>query len=94
MNSLILGQKLKSKDLGEFSCSLRDVCPQHGKRALEALIPFATIYLRESGLPTLVTIKTKSRNQFDVQHDMRVDLSKTTPQFNVLIQGKQQQSSH
>jgi hypothetical protein len=41
--------------------------------------------------PTLVTIKTKSRNRLDVQHDLRVALSKTTPQFNVLIHTKQQQ---
>jgi hypothetical protein len=61
---------------------------------MEALIPFVTIYLCESGFLTLVTIKTKNRNRLDVQHDMRVALSKTTPQFNVLIQAKQQQPSH
>jgi hypothetical protein len=63
---------------------------------MEVLIPFATtyVYLSESGFSTLVTIKTKSRNRLDVQHDMRVALSKTTAQFNVLIQPKQQQPSH
>jgi hypothetical protein len=59
-----------------------------------ALIPFATIYICESGFSTLVTIKTKNRNRLDVQRDMRVALSKTTPQFNALIQAKQQQPSH
>jgi hypothetical protein len=61
---------------------------------MEALIPFVTIYLCESGFLTLVTIKTKNLNRLDVQHDMRVALSKTTPQFNILIQAKQQQHSH
>jgi hypothetical protein len=57
---------------------------------MEVSIPFATTYLSESGFSTLVTIKTKSRNRLDVQYDMRVALLKTTPQFNVFIQAKQQ----
>jgi hypothetical protein len=61
---------------------------------MEALIPFGSIYLCKSGFSTLVTIKPKIRNRLDVQHDMRVALSKATPQFNVLIEGKQQQPSH
>jgi hypothetical protein len=61
---------------------------------MEALIPYATIYLCESGFSILVTIKTKKLKRFDVQHDTRVALSKTTQQFNVLIQAKQQQPSH
>jgi hypothetical protein len=42
----------------------------------------------------LATMKTKNRNQLDVQHDMRVTLSNTTWEFNVLIQDIQEQSSH
>jgi hypothetical protein len=61
---------------------------------MEALIPFATTYLCESRFLTLATMKTKNRNRLDIKHDMRVALSNTTPEFNVLIQDKQQQSSH
>ncbi|GFR14585.1 reverse transcriptase domain-containing protein [Trichonephila clavata] len=43
---------------------------------------------------TLVTIKTKHRNRLNVEHDMRVALSKTILQFNLLIKEKQQQPSH
>jgi len=86
--------EFNSKNLEEFWCSLREAYPRLVKRVMEALIPFVTIYLCESGFLTLVTIKTKNRNRLDVQHDMRVALSKTTPQFNVLIQAKQQQPSH
>uniref|UniRef100_A0A7M4E8X6 DUF4371 domain-containing protein n=1 Tax=Crocodylus porosus TaxID=8502 RepID=A0A7M4E8X6_CROPO len=63
----LLRLEFNSKSLGEFW-------------SMEALIPFATIYLCKSG--------------FSALHDMRVALSKTTPQFNVLIQAKQQQPSH
>jgi hypothetical protein len=61
---------------------------------MEALILFATTCLCESGFSTLETIKPKNRNRLDVQHDMCAALSKTTPQFNVLVQAKQQQPSH
>ena len=90
----LLQLEFNSKSLGEFWCSLREAYPRLVKRAMEALIPFATTYLCESGFSALVTMKTKTRNRLDVQHDMRVALSNTTPQFNVLIQDKQQQSSH
>jgi hypothetical protein len=73
---------------------LREAYPRLVKQAMEASIPFATIYFCELGFSTLVTIKPKNGNQLDFQHDMRVALSKTTPQFNVLIQAKQQQPSH
>jgi hypothetical protein len=95
MNPLIFGQKnllqleFNSKILREFWCFFREAYLRLVKRAMEYLIPFATIYLCESVFSTLVTIKTENRNRLDVQHDMRVALSKTTPQFTVLIQAKQ-----
>jgi hypothetical protein len=82
------------KGLEEFWYSLREAYPRIVNRAIKVLIPFATTYLSESGFSTLVTIKTKSRNRLDVQHDMRVALSKATPQFNAPIQAKQQQPPH
>ena len=48
----------------------------------------------EAAFSALVTIKTKQRNRLDVQHGMRVALSKTQPQFSVLVQKRQQQASH
>jgi hypothetical protein len=85
--------EFNSKGPEEFWYSLREAYPRIVNRGMEVSIPFATTYLSESGFSTLVTIKTKSRNRLDVQHDMRVALSKITPQFNVLIQAKQQQPS-
>ncbi|KAI6648614.1 Protein ZBED8 isoform X1 [Oopsacas minuta] len=83
-----------SKSLGEFWCSLTQAYPRLAKRAMKALIPFATSYLCESGFSGLVNIKTKNRNRLDVQHDMRIALSNIIPEFHLLIEGKQQQSSH
>jgi hypothetical protein len=90
----LLQFEFNSKGPEEFWYSLTEAYPRIVNRAMEVLIPFATTHLSESGFSTLVTIKTKSRNRLNVQHDMRVALSKTTPQFNVLIQAKQQQPSH
>ena len=83
-----------SKELEEFWCSLKHSYPHLSKQAMRTLIPFVTTYLCESGFSALVTIQTKNRNRLDIRHDMRVALSKTTPQFNVLIQDKQEQHSH
>ena len=58
-----------------------------------AIIPFATTYLGKSGFSSLVAIKTKSRNRLNVKDDMRVALSNTKPQFDVLIEEKQEHPS-
>ena len=90
----MLQNEFNSKSLGEFWCALTQAYPRLAKRAMSALILFATTYLCESGYSALVSIKTKIRNRLDVKDDMRVTLSKTTPQFHILIYSKQQQPSH
>ena len=74
----------------EFNASLENFwCTQQrsyqslAKQAISTLIPFATTYRSEATFSTLVTIKTKQRNRSNAQHDMRVALSKTQPQFSV-----------
>ncbi|KAI6647718.1 Protein ZBED8-like [Oopsacas minuta] len=86
--------EFNSKSLEEFWCSLTQAYPRLAKRAMKALIPFATIYLCESGFSGLFNIKTKNRNRLDVQHDMCIVLSNIIPVFHLLIEAKQQQSSH
>jgi len=60
---------------------------------MAALVPSAAIYFCESGFSALA-IKTKNRNRLDAKDDMCVALSKNAPQVHVLIEDKQQQSTH
>ena len=62
--------------------------PQISKLAFRTLLPFATTYLGESGVSTLLHIKTKERNRMKVEHDMRLALSNTQPQISRLHRHK------
>ena len=90
----LLRIEFNSKTGEQFWCSQRQTYPSLAKQACNALIPFVTTYLCEAGFSALVTIKTKHRNRLDVKDDMRAALSKTQPQFSLLVQEKQQQPSH
>lgn len=90
----ILKAEFHAKVLAEFWCSLMQAYPVLAKRAMSVLIPFATTYLCEAGFSVLVSIKTKNRNRLNVTDDMRLALSKTSPQFDLLIAAKQQHPSH
>ena len=76
-----------------FWCSQQYSYQSLVKQAISTLIPFATTYRSEAAFSALVTINTKQRNRLDVQHGMRVALSKIQPQFSVLVQKRQQQAS-
>ena len=76
--------------LENFWCSQQHSYQSLAKQAISTLIPFATTFRFEAAFSALVTIKTKQRNRSDVQHDMRVALSKTQPQPSVLMQKRQQ----
>ena len=83
-----------SKNVAEPWCSLTQAYPRVVKRAMVDLIPFATIYLRESGFSALLAIKTKQGNRLDAEDDMCVTVSKTISQFRVFVENKQQKPSH
>ena len=91
--SKLLQIEFNATSLENFWC-----CQQHSyqslaKQGISTLIPFATTYRSEATFSAIVTIKTKQRNRLDVQHDMRVALSKTQQPFSVLVQ-KRQKASH
>ena len=92
--SELLKIEFNAKTLEEFWCSQQQSYQSLAKQAIRSTIPFATMYLCEAGFLALVTMKIKHRNRTDVQHDMRVALSKTHPQFSDLVQKTQQQASH
>lgn len=75
--------------IGDFWCSLQEAKKGTiAKTGTVVLFSLATTNRYESGVSTLVSIKIKTRNRFDVVRDMRLVLSKMTPQLNLLIELK------
>ena len=81
-------------DFSKFWCGLVKEFPMLTKRAFEVIIPFATTYLCEAGLSSLLTIKTKLQSRLVPKDDMRVALSMTAPRISEIVRGKQAQKSH
>jgi hypothetical protein len=79
----LLKQGFSNQNLDEVWYSQIAAYPVLAKKALSALMPFATSYLCESGFSILVSMKTKARNRLDARHDMRLALSKTVPRISV-----------
>ena len=86
----------ESIPLADFWCSQLESYPNLAQSALQNVLPFPTTYLSEAGFSALVQIKTKARNRLgDVDHDMRLALSKTSPRIDLLVDSKkQEQKSH
>jgi hypothetical protein len=81
----MLKQGFSNQNLDECWCSQISALPVLAKKALSALIAFATTYLCESGFSTLVSVKTKARNRLDARHDMCLALSKNVPRILSLL---------
>ena len=77
-----------------FWISTCTVYPALSKFVIKQLIPFATTYLCEAGFSAMSVLKTKKRNRFDVEHDMRLCLCNVTPRFHKLTDNMQAQCSH
>ena len=86
--SKLLQIEFNATSLENFWCSQQHSYQSLAKQAISTLIPFATAYRSEATFSALVTIKTKQRNRLDVQHNMRLALSRTQPQLSVLVQKK------
>ena len=63
-------------------------------KAFTMLIPFTATYLWESGISTPLSIKTKQRNCFNAEADMRLALTRIEPQVEKLIMKIQEEKSH
>jgi len=82
------------KSLTQFWCIMLRSYPKVSTEALCVIVPFASTYLCESGFSALVHIKSKTRNQVNVEDDMRLSISKTQPRISRLVSDMQQQKSH
>ena len=78
----------------DFWIRMSNSYPDVAKLALKIIIPFATTYECERSFSTLLSIKSKCRNRLDIQHDMRVALSKTSPDIQKLVETKQPHWPH
>ncbi|XP_076036535.1 zinc finger BED domain-containing protein 5-like [Oratosquilla oratoria] len=88
-------QRFENLQCSKFWTQLKDK-PILTREAEKALLPFPTTYLCEQGFSSLVTIKTKTRNRLDPQHDLRCALAMNIkPRFENLVHKlKQFQGSH
>ncbi|KAF2361029.1 hypothetical protein FHG87_008213 [Trinorchestia longiramus] len=80
--------------LEEFWVKYLPMYPKVGKEALRGIFPFSSTYLCEAGFSALVVLKTKQRNQLDVENDLRCALSSFNPRISDLVRKKQQHPSH
>ena len=73
-------------------------CCSHTQRyrpeVLRVIVPFASTCLCETGFSALVHIKSKARNQLNIEDDMRLSISKTQPRISKLASDIQQQNAH
>ena len=77
-----------------FWASMRSTYPIVSAFVIKQLIPFATTCLCEAAFSAMSVQKTKHRNRLDIEHDLQLCISKTTPRFQKLVDRKQPQSSH
>ncbi|XP_065663053.1 protein FAM200A-like [Hydra vulgaris] len=77
----------KITPLNNFWLKMRNSYPLCLTIALKALIPFSTSYLCEAGFSAMLSIKTKKRNRLEIDADIRCALSKTKPDFQIIIAG-------
>ena len=80
--------------LATFWYAQIEMFPQLVKSALKILVFFPTTYLCETGLSTLVSVKTEARNRLNPGDDIHVAITKKEPRFKLIIEKRQQQKSH
>ena len=77
-----------------FWVSMHSTYPTLSEYVVQQLIPFATTWLCEARFSAMSVLKTKHRNRLEVEHDLRLCLSKTTPRFQKLVETTQAHCSH
>ena len=82
------------KSLSQFLCTMLRSYLKLLTEALHVIVPFASTYICETGFSVLAHIKSKARNQLNVEDDMRLAISKTQSRISKLASDIQQQKSH
>ncbi|KAF7644932.1 hypothetical protein LDENG_00213290 [Lucifuga dentata] len=86
--------QFNSKTLAAFWIEVEKDYPLLGRKAMTALLPFATSYLCEIGFSAVASIKTKYRARLDIENELRVAVSQLQPRFEKICSTKQAHTSH
>lgn len=90
----MLHLEFKSENLDTFWLKRKTEYPELTNEALKCLIPFATSYLCELTFSSMAQIKSKLRNRLNLENDLILNVAKTDPRWEKLIEQNQAQPSH
>ena len=79
----------EAMSLNDFWAKYLPVYKNVGSMVIPTLLLFSSTYLCESGISTLVSVKTKFRNKLECEADLRCALSSTKPRIKLLVSPKQ-----
>ena len=94
VNDSVAKDAFEMLTLTKFWTKMSVTYPVVSDVVLNSLLVFPSTYLCEQGFSTLLNIKSKLRLRLNVDHDLRLCLSNTTPRIEKLICNKQAQPSH
>ena len=81
--------EFNTKPLLSFWMVCSQEYPLLSEKAINLLLPFATTYLCESAFSAATAIKTKYRSRLNIEADVRVCLSRISPNLDKLCSAKQ-----
>lgn len=90
----MLHLEFKSENLDTFWLKRKTEYPELTTEALKCLIPFSTSYLCELAFSSMAQIKSKLRNRLNLENDLILNVAKTDPRWEKLIEQTQAQPSH
>jgi hypothetical protein len=87
-------QRFKSMSVFNFWLSVRKEYPLLAGKATTRLLPFSTTYFYEKAFSSYANLKTKHRNRFNAEPDIRLYLSSVVPDYQAPCRSKQAHPSH
>ena len=94
VNDSVAKNAFETLTLTKFWTKMSVTYPVVSDIVLNSLLIFPSTYLCEQEFSTLLNIKSKLRSRLNVEHDLRLCLSNTTPRIEKLICKKQAQPLH
>jgi hypothetical protein len=79
-------------ELTQFWLSVQQTCPTLSTEALKVLLPFSSSYICEFVFSAMVGMKTKFRNKLQVSNSLRLKITRTDVDVNVVINSSRKQA--